>query len=203
MLTALSLLALASTGCKSALTSGALLWSGYDVPAEFDGLKDKKVAVVCKSVQMEEFSNNGMNRTLSEAIYQRLKVHNKKIHLIDPQKVNALLDEQGIEDPIAIGKKLKADKVLVVNIESFKVHEGQTLYRGHSTLSVHVYDVETKEEDWRKDPRQIEWPSYGPTPMQEMTEVEFRNKFISVVAERIGRYFYPHDRYAPDEEASP
>jgi hypothetical protein len=200
MFTALSLLVLASTGCKSALTSGALLWSGYDVPAEFDGLKDKRVAIVCKSVQMEELNNSGMARALSEALCQRLKARNKKIHLIDPQRVASLLDEKGLDDPIEIGRQLKAEKVVAINIESFRVHEGQTLYRGHSTLSVHVYDVETKEEDWHKEPRQIDYPSYGPTPAQEMSEGEFRNAFIAVVAERIGRYFYPHDRYAQDED---
>jgi hypothetical protein len=197
---ALAFVALASIGCKSALTSAALLWNGYDLPAEFEGLKDKKVAVVCKSVQMEELNNSGMARALSEALCQRLKARDKKIHLIDPQKVAALLDEKGLDDPIEIGRQLKAEKVVAINIESFRVHEGQTLYRGHSTLSVHVYDVETKEEDWHKQPPQIEYPSYGPTPAQEMSEVEFRNAFIAVVAERIGRYFYPHDRYAQDED---
>jgi hypothetical protein len=200
ILTALALVAIAALGCKSALTSGALLWNGYEVPAVFDGLKDKTVAVVCRMVTMEELSNNGMSRALSEALCERLKANNKKIKVIEPQKVAALLDMQEVDDPIEIGRKLKADKVLVVNIESFRIHEGQTLYRGHSNLSVHVYDVETKEEEWHKQPPQIEYPSYGPTPAQEMSEVEFRNNFIAVVAERIGRYFYPHDRYAQDED---
>ena len=200
MFAALTLLAVAAAGCKTALTSGALLWSGYDLPADFEGLQDKKVAVVCKSVQMEELNNTGMTRALSEALCERLKARNKKIKLIDPQKVTALMDEMGLDDPIEIGRQLKAEKVVAINIESFRVHEGQTLYRGHSTLSVHVYDVETKEEDWHKQPPQIEYPSYGPMPAQEMSEVEFRNNFIAVVAERIGRYFYPHDRYAQDDD---
>ena len=41
------------------------------------------------------------------------------------------MDEQGLEDPIQIGRKLKAEKVLVMDIESFRVNEGQTLYQGH------------------------------------------------------------------------
>jgi hypothetical protein len=202
VLSALALAAVAALGCKSALMSAGLLLSGYDIPPEYEGLKDKKVAVVCKMVTMEELNNSGTARALSEAICQRLKANNKSIrcHLIESQKVANLLDEKGLEDPREIGKQLKADKVIAVDIESFGVHEGQTLYRGRSTLTVHVYDVANKDEDWQKAPLHAEYPSWGPTPAQDKSEVEFRNQFVASLAEQIGRSFYPHDRYAHDPD---
>jgi hypothetical protein len=198
----LTLLALvvAAAGCKTALISAGLLWNGYEVPAEFDGLKDKKVVVVCKMISTE-FSNMHTERALAEAISERLKVNSKKIHLIEPQKAIALRDEKGLDDAIEIGKQLKADKVIAIDIESFRVNEGQTLYRGRSAMSIHVFDVATKDDEWHKQPPQFEYPSIGPTPAQEMSEADFRNRFIANLADQIARYFYPHDRFSRDSDS--
>jgi hypothetical protein len=196
----LALFAISAPGCKSGMESIAILWQGYDIPPDCDSLQDQKVAVVCKTVTMEELGNSGNARQLAEAICERLKTNNKKIKIIPPEKVARLIDEKGLDDPIEIGKQLKAEKVLAIDIESFRVLEGQTLYRGHATISIKVYDVATKEQVCHKRPSQFEWPTYGPTPMQEMSEAEFRNKFIDILSQKVGRYFYPHDRYAKDED---
>jgi hypothetical protein len=201
MLTALALVAVAATGC-TVLQTAAFLIRGTDTAAEYDGLTDKRVAVICKSEQMEELSNNGMARALSEALFQQLKDNDKKIRLVEPQKIAALMDEQGLEDPIQIGRKLKAEKVLVIDIESFRVNEGQTLYQGRAALKIHVYDVASKEEEWHKQPPQFLYPKIGPKPAQEISEGEFRNHFIAVLAEHIGRYFYAHDRYPVEDDGS-
>ena len=55
----LALLSVVAVGCKSGLESVTLLWNGYDIPPEWDGLKGKKVAVVCKPLTSQEFSNSG------------------------------------------------------------------------------------------------------------------------------------------------
>ena len=49
-----------AVGCKSGMESVALLIEGYDIPPEWDGLKGKKVAVVCKPLTSLEFSNSGV-----------------------------------------------------------------------------------------------------------------------------------------------
>ena len=59
--TALVLAAVAATGC-TVLQTAAILWQGYELPPEFDGLKDKKVAIVCKMVASEDFSSPGTAR---------------------------------------------------------------------------------------------------------------------------------------------
>ena len=201
MLTALGLLTAASAGC-TVLETAALLIKGTDTAAEYEGLSGKRVAIVCKSVYMEELNNSGMARALSEALFERLKDNDKKIKLVEPQKVAALMDEQGLEDPIEIARKLKAEKVLVIDIESFRVHEGQTLYQGRAGLRIHVYDVASKEEEWHKQPPQFLYPKIGPKPAQEISESEFRNRFVAVLAEHIGRYFYAHDRYPVEDDGA-
>ena len=164
------------------------------------GLKGKKVAVVCKPLTSQEFSNAGAARALAEGICERLKAHVKDIHIIDPQKVAELLDEKGMEDYLEIGKELKAEKVVGIDIESFGVLDGPTLFSGRSTVSIQVYDVAEKQVEWHKSPPQFEYPKIGSTPMQDFTEIEFRNQFVAILAEQIARFFYPHDRH--DDYAS-
>jgi hypothetical protein len=31
--------------------------------------------------------------------------------------------------------------------------------------------------------------------MTDFTEMEFRNRFVAILAEQIARHFYPHDRH--------
>ena len=121
--------------------------------------------------------------------------------MIEPQKVAVLQDEKGLDDPLEIGWRLKADKVVAVDIESFSVIDGPTLLCGRATARVHVYDVATKADEWNKQPPQFQYPSTGPRPIQEISEGEFRNNFITVMAERIARYFHRHNRYARDEDS--
>ncbi len=191
----LVLLSLVAVGCKSALQSFSILYEGYDLPAEWEGLRGKKVAIVCKPLTSQEFSNTGAARALAEGISERLKAHVKNIQIIDPQKVAALVDEKGMEDYLEIGKELKAEKVVGINIESFGILDGQTLFRGRSTVSIQVYDVAEKHVEWRKSPPQIEYPRMSSTPAADSTEMEFRNRFVGVLAEQIARFFYPHDRH--------
>jgi len=188
------LLALA-IGCKSGLESFALLYEGFDIPPEFDGLKDKKVAVVCKPLTSQEFSNFRAARALGEGISDRLKAHIKGIHIVDPQKVAALVDEKGMEDYAQIGKAMKADKVVGIDIESFGVLDGQTLFRGRSTVSIQVYDVAENRVEWRKSPPQFVYPRTCSTPATDISEIDFCNQFVGILAEQIARLFYPHDRH--------
>src|SRR5271157_3481967 len=191
----LALLSIVVIGCKSGLESVTLLWNGYDIAPEWDGLKGKKVAVVCKPLTSQEFSNSGAARALAEGICERLKAHIKDIHIIESQKVAELVDEKGMDDYLEIGKALKAEKVIGIDIESFSVLDGQTLFRGRSTVNIQVYDVAEKHVEWRKSPPQFEYPRNGPTPMADFTEMEFRNRFVGILAEHLARYFYPHDRH--------
>ena len=191
----LALLSVVAVGCKSGMESAALLWEGYDIKPEFEGLAGKKVAVVCKPLTSQDFSNSGAARALAEGICERLKKHIKDIHIVDPQKVATLVDEKGMEDYAEIGKAMKADKVVGIDIESFGVLDGQTLFRGRSTVSIQVYDVAEKHVEWRKSPPQFVYPRTCSTPAADLTEMDFRNQFVGILAEQIARLFYPHDRH--------
>ena len=130
-------------------------------------------------------------------ICELLKAHVKDIHIIDQQKVADLVDERGMEDYLEIGKALKAEKVVGIDIESFSVLEGpDALPRPVHVSTVQVYDVAEKQR--RVAQRAAGDPvSHGLAafPKADLTEMEFRNQFVAILAEEIARYFYPHDRH--------
>ncbi len=189
----LTLLSGMAAGCKSLMESVALVYEGNDLPSEWDGLKGKKVVVVCKALT-DDFGNTGAARILTDGICDRLKARVKKIQIIAPEKVAKLRDEKGIDDYLEIGKRLGAEKVVGVDIESFSVLDGQTLFRGRATVSIQVWDVAEKQLEWHKAPPQIEYPKICSTPAQDLPETEFRNQFVAILADQIARCFYPHDR---------
>jgi hypothetical protein len=190
---ALTLLFVGAIGCKSLMETVAIVFDGGDTKPEFDELKGKKVVVVCKPLTSQEFSNSGAAKALAQGIGDRLKAHVKDIKIVDSAKVDKLMDEQGIDDYRVIGRKLKAEKVVAVDIESFSVVDGPTLYRGRSRFSISIYDVADKSVDWRKSPPQVEYPRTGSIPMADLQESDFRNKFVSLLADQIAQLFYQHD----------
>ena len=102
-----------SDGTAAVSNSGL---STYDVPAEWDGLKGKKVAVVCKPLTASEFSAPRVDRALAKAIGEDLKARVKDIEIVEPRKVADLIDAKGLADYVEIGKELKADKVQRIKV---------------------------------------------------------------------------------------
>ncbi|MGO9110803.1 MAG: hypothetical protein ACLP9L_16405 [Thermoguttaceae bacterium] len=173
----------------------AHLYECFDIPAEWDGLQGKRVAVVCKPLTSLEFNNSGAARALADGIGVYLKDHVKDIHVVDPLKVAMMIDERGLEACREIGKALKADKVVEIDVDSFSIRDGVTLLRGRSTVSIQVYDVVENRVEWRKVPPQFQYPRLGSIPTADFTEIEFRNRFMRNLAEQIAWHFYAHDAY--------
>ena len=191
----LALLSVVAIGCKSGLESVALLYEGYDIPRRMGWPERQESGRRLQTAHVAGVQQSGAARALAEGICERLKAHIKDIHIVDPQKVAELIDEKGMDDYLEIGKALKAEKVVGIDIESFGVLDGQTLFRGRSTVSIQVYDVAEKHVEWHKSPPQFEYPKIGSTPAADITEMEFRNRFVGILAEQIARFFYPHDRH--------
>ena len=104
--------------------------------------------------------------------------------------------KKGWKTTVEIGKALKAEKVVGIDIESFGVLDGQTLFRGRSTVSIQVYDVAEKHVEWHKSPPQfVVSQDSAALPRRTSRKSEFRNQFVGILAEQIARYFYPHDRH--------
>jgi hypothetical protein len=195
----LMLAALPSIGCQSALFTVAYLFKGLDVDPDFKDLKGKKVAVVCRPTASLAYSNANVNKDLAQQITLLLQEQVPKIKTIDQRKVAKWTDENTWEEYPEIGKALKADMLVAVDLESFSIYQGQTLYQGKADATIRVFDCSKTgkcKEVFRKSIPQAVYPPNMPVPASDRTEPDFRREFVLVLANQIARHFYAHDPHA-------
>ena len=192
-------------GCQSLLVTALYLFKGDQVDADFAELKGKKVAVVCRPMVALQYRNSSVARELAQQITELLEKNVPKIHVVDQRKVNKWTDENTWEEYREVGKGLKADMVVGIDLESFSIFQGQTLYQGKANAIVAVYDCEKKgKKVFEKILPQSVYPPNTGVPTSEWLENDFRRKFVGVLADQIARNFYAHDPFpdmAQDSEA--
>jgi len=198
-LAALTLLVLSAGGCQVVMLTAGLLFKGTDEDAEFNDLKGKTVAVVCRPAQSVQYTNPFASHELSAEVAALLKANVSKIKIINQQKVNDWVDKNDADAEYAdIGKGVKADMVVAIDLENFNLKAGQTLFQGHSNVAVHVYDCQKTgegKEVFHKSMPEIVYPRGMPVAT-DRKEGEFRHEYVVVIATQIARFFYAHDPYA-------
>lgn len=194
ILLGLAVLCLGS-GCQSVLFTAAYILKGGNVEPECKELKGKKVAVVCRPVVSLQFRNANVAKDLAKDISILLKQNVPKVQLVSHSKVADWMDENDSEelDYVQIGKAVKADYVVGVDVEQFEVLLGQTVYQGRAKVSIKLYNCKTGEVVFSKQPPQIVYPPNHVISTLSKPEPDFRRDFVAVVANQVGRYFYPHD----------
>ncbi len=92
-------------------------------------------------------------------------------------------------DYFEIGKGVKADKLLAIELAGMKIKDGSTLYRGQCDISVSVYDINDEGSVvYRKQFPEFSFPKMGGPTTSDTTDAKFRNMFLKVC--RIeGRWF--------------
>jgi len=185
-----------SAGCVGALTTAAYLLRGTDVPAEFTGLKGKKVAVVCQPMVAMQVRNSTVARDLARQLSTLLQQNVSRIQVISSQKVENWMDQNQWDDFLQIGQALQADMVVGVELEQFNLYQSQTLYQGQASLTVKVIDCQAGGKVvFERALPQVRYPPNHSIPTWEKPEAQFRREFIAHLADLIGRYFYGYDPY--------
>ena len=180
------------TGCNM-LTFAAFMIRGFDTPAEFKDLKGKRVAVVCRApVTMNTDQALGA-RELAERLSFLLQANVPKIEVIDQQDVADWTDENSWEDFREIGKALDAEMVVAVEVDEFSLQRSSSVYQGQAKVRVSVFNMETGDRVFDKQPSQFLYPNTGGLPTSNLPRSEFRRAFVFDLAERIGSWFYTHD----------
>jgi hypothetical protein len=194
---ALAVAVLPALGCREVMTTALYLWKGTDVDPDFAGLKGKKVAVVCRPLVSLQYRNANVARDLAQQITVLLQKQVPKIQTIDQRKVVKWTDENTWEEYPEVGKALKADVVVGVDLEGFTIFQGQTLYQGKANASVRVYDCKNGGKViFEKNMPQCVYPPNSSVPTSERQEADFRREFEAVLADQIARHFYAHDQFA-------
>jgi hypothetical protein len=192
LVTAASGLTIAS-GCNLVATAMYIV-QGTNTHADFDGLKGKRVAVVCRPVTSLHFRDSSVSRDLAKQVGLLLEKHVPKVVLIDQREVSEWADENNWEEYVEIGKAIGADMVVGLDLEEFSLYQGQTLYQGKANLKIVVCDVsKSKDPVFERNLPQTLFPPNAAIPAGEKPEPEFRRQFVNMLSQLIARHFYDHD----------
>jgi hypothetical protein len=182
-----------ASGCGLA-SKMVYFFQGQQIPAKYAGLKDKKVAVVCITS-----SNSGGPGTEADVLARSVsKILTKEVPGIDvvPQdKVIDWMDKNNWNqiDYKQVGRGVKADTVVAIELGAFTIHEGQTLLRGRAGIGVKVFDMTQKGKLVYDTPaREISFPKNGASQVTQ-SELEFRRLFVWSLAQEIARDFHSYD----------
>jgi hypothetical protein len=203
-----------SGGCINGLATMMLLIKGTNVDPEFKHLKGKKVAVVVRQTADLNYTGSNVPQELATQIGALLQKNVDKIKVISQQKVGEWCDEHNPDEIYELGRGLKADMVVSVELNGFDLYQGHSIYQGRATASIQVIDCRDEEKKakdkelakmekgsginivFEKQMSESKYPPNIGVPRSDMQEYEFRKKFIVYFGDQIARHFYPHDSHA-------
>jgi hypothetical protein len=198
----LFLAVLTLTGCQSALLTAIVLVKGTDVPPKYDVLLkgEKRVAVVCRSVAANQYELQNAPREISRQVSNLLdeNVRNKKLHIVEPGKVEAWLDDcnNDFDTFLEVGrdKSVKADIVIGVEILGFQIRDPGSPYLVQGKCQVTVKAIECESgKILATENLTIVDPPNMPLSGGVGVEAVFRPQFIQVVSQQIAMLFHHHD----------
>jgi hypothetical protein len=141
-------------------------------------------------------TNDATSALLTGYIHMALNTNVKKIELVRPEEIEQWLDVHGsIEsDYVEIGKAVKANKLLAIDISNMTVRDGQTLFRGQCDIGVTVYDISNQGAIvFHQLIPEFTFPKMGGPTIADTTEPKFRNQFLKIIAMKVSGFFYPVD----------
>lgn len=184
-----------STGCHQILATGIYVLEGGNVePAQCKEFEGKRVVVVCRPPSSSEYSHAGAARTLTRNVTTLLRENVKKVEMVEAREVDKWLDESDWDDIQELGRAVKAERLLVIDMEHFDLYKGKTLYQGAANIKLTVYDVEERNKVlWEKDLGEMLFPQNSAIPVQDKPVQQFEREYIAILARQIAVYFYKHD----------
>ena len=193
-----------SFGCTGiAAQLGWMLYGRYE-QAEYDGMKGKRVAVVVNS-DASSYGPNLLTKALSNHVGVYLTNNVKDIEVVRQGEIENWKDNNNwsISNYVELGKAMKADRVLAIEIGSYSTREGQTLLKGRANITVSVYNIENGgAHEYVRGPEDFEFPKTHARPrVSASDESRFESVFLQIMAEDIAKRFYKHeivDNYATD-----
>ena len=180
------------------IATGIYIWEGGNVvPAECEALEGKRVVVLCRPPVATAYRYASASRQMTKGVSRLLRENVPKIDVVDPREVDQWLDETDTDDFRDLGRAVEADIVVVIELESFDLYKGTTLYQGDASVTVAVYDMqEDGDLVWDVELGQVLYPANSPIPSQDKPAERFQREYIDVLANKVGVYFYKHDPHA-------
>ncbi len=199
----LAAVAVAQAGCLIPFASNMMHAVGADmVPAEYEGLEEKTVAIIT-STDGSQYSQDVVARELNRLVGAIVAAEVKEVKLIRQDEIDRWRDVHGWDqtDCVAIGRGVKADKVIAIEVAELRLREGATLFRGRSEAMVEVIDVVTGKVEYSRRLDDYTYPKMAGQDITETTESRFRKLYLTMLSQEIARSFHPYDmtdRFAAD-----
>src|SRR5690606_33807597 len=103
---------------------------GNTIDAEYDELKGKTIAVVCRPPLSARYGPGNAGNDIAQELGFLLKQKVRRVKIIDPALIAQWTDEHEWDEFSEIGEALGADVVVGIDLEKFDLYRGQTLYQG-------------------------------------------------------------------------
>lgn len=184
-----------TTGCINQMAQLLYVIKGHQIPAKFQGLEGKRVAVICLS-DASAYGPDTLTYTVAKHVSSKIANGLKDVDVIGQNKIENWLDQYGWDgdNVLALGEDVKADMVVVIEIGSYSIHEGATIFKGKADHSVTVYDIQKDgRTSFAQGPDLFSFPENG-RPVIQTTERQFEAFFLSRLTEHISRLFVPYDK---------
>ena len=192
----LALLVIPLAGCVGMLAHGLYVLKGDKIPAAYNGLAAKRVAVICVAGSPASGPSSPPNLIAREV---RL-VLSKRIDDIELVRADEIADwtdshEWNEIDFRRVGEGVKADMVIALNLESYRLRKGATLFQGKATVHTMVYDMTNGgKEVYESNTFDFTYPENGATHSTETNEASFRRLFIHGLGWQLAKDFFSYER---------
>ncbi|TWT76662.1 hypothetical protein CA13_71590 [Planctomycetes bacterium CA13] len=185
------------TGCLGLVANLVHAVGADKVPADYKDskeLEDSRLAIVTIA-DNSEYSDNISARLLSRYVGEILLRELDDVKLVREDEIADWRDSNGWNnvDFAEIGKGVKAEKVLGIELRNLRLRDGATLYRGRADASVTLIDAATGEVLYRRDLDEFTYPVSAGQYTSETNETRFRKLYLGMLAQQIGRSFHPYD----------
>ncbi|NOS99741.1 MAG: hypothetical protein HOP29_03850 [Phycisphaerales bacterium] len=195
------LIGTATAACGCNLTAPFIFLGEHkkSVPAEFDKLQAKRVAVLVWAQPETLFDYPHVRLELSAYASERIRSGVKDCDVVDPYKIEDYLARNpgATVDPRKVGAQFEVDMVVYVELLQFQIRDPSSpdLVQGKVGGSVTVYDLRADPDETSRfvlSPIQVTVPEGQPMLMTSQNAQAIRQQAYEQFGERVGRLFHKH-----------
>ena len=184
-----------SSGCINQLAGLLYVIKGHKVAPQFEGLEGKRVAVLCVS-DASAYGPDTLTYTLSKRVSMKIAQGVKQVEVISPARIEDWIDQNGWEESnvVSLGQAIGAEMLVVIEVASYSIHEGATIYKGNVDLTVSVYDIAKQGQvSFVYGPERYSFPENG-RPSIQSSDRQFESFFLARLTDHISRLFVAYDK---------
>jgi hypothetical protein len=186
------------SGC-SLLATTMWIVDPNDIDAEYNGLVERRVVVVCEADNSLPFDSYTVTDELAVRVGRLIQRNVEKVDVVKAAEINDWTDHNELNSYTELAAAMQADLVVVIKLHDFRVRQGSNMLQGQAHVDVEILDVASGELVYELEPLDSIYPPNNGIPADlsnRRFEDRFRQRFVRVLADQVARRFYDHDSRA-------